>query len=166
MAHYRKIDTRIVLDRKFNTLPRESKLIFFHLLTHMHLTSLGAMQATLPGLACELDFTSEAFEAAFNALCQYGMVRYDSKAHFLWLPQFLKYNAPESPNAVRAWETALSYLPECDLRDALIVHVTQFVKTLATSFQEALPDVFQAYPLSHESVSQAPLTVVDSLKKI
>lgn len=143
MAHYRKIDTRIALDQKFNALPRDSKLIFFHLLSHLHLTSLGAMKATLPGLACELSWPLEGFELAFEVLCKQGMVQHDRNTHFLWVPQFLKYNAPESPNAVRAWESALHYLPECDLKERVIEHARAIVNTLPLNFQEALPDAFR-----------------------
>lgn len=143
MAHYRKIDTRILLDKKFNALSSDARLALFHLLVHLNLTSLGAMRASIPGLADELNWEVEQFERALLELCQNDMVRYDKTARFLWLPNFLKYNAPESPNVVKSWETALSYLPECALRDELILHVKQFVAGLSQSFQEALPDCFQ-----------------------
>lgn len=45
MAHYRKIDTRILLDQKVNSLSREARLVFLHLLIHINLTSLGASRA-------------------------------------------------------------------------------------------------------------------------
>ena len=162
MAHYRKIDTRISLDRRFNALSPESKLLFFHLLTHMHLTSVGAMKITLPGLACELNFSPAVFEPAFQALCDQEMVLYDSETHFLWLPQFLKYNAPESPNAIRAWESALNYLPECDLREVLIRHAVVYVQTLSPAFQEALPKTFSLETAPSENFPPIPLLSVSS----
>lgn len=143
MAHYRKIDTRILLDRKFNALSSDARLAFFHLLVHINLTSLGAMRASVPGLADELNWEVNRFEEALLELCQNDMARYDKTARFLWLPNFLKYNLPESPNVIKSWETALSYLPECELRNALMRHVKQFVSELSLPFQEALPNCFQ-----------------------
>lgn len=59
MGHYRKIDTRVWNDQKFNELTDNGKLVFFLLLTHPYLTSIGAMRASLPGLACELGWPLE-----------------------------------------------------------------------------------------------------------
>lgn len=142
MAHYRKIDTRILLDQKVNSLSSDARLVFLHLLVHINLTSLGAMRASVPGLADELHWEVARFEPALNELCHHHMVRYDQTARFLWLPQFLKYNVPESPNVVKSWETAFGYLPESPLRDALVVHVKQLVSGLSLPFQEALPACF------------------------
>lgn len=143
MAHYRKIDTRILLDEKFNALSSDGRLIFFHLLVHLNLTSLGAMHASLAGIASELNWSVERFRNALEETQQQEMVHYDERARFIWLPNFLKYNIPESPNVIKSWETAVGYLPECALREKLIFKVKKFVDELPKVFQEALPDCFQ-----------------------
>ena len=142
MTHYRKVDTRIALDRKFNTLSRDSKLVFFHLLTHLHLTSLGVIQSTLLALAGEMDFSLEEFERAFHALIERGMVRFDAKARFIWLPNFLKYNPPRSLNVVKSWSKVLAGLPRCLLRELLMSEVKRFVQGLSVPFQMALGECF------------------------
>jgi hypothetical protein len=110
---------------------------------HVNLTTLGAMHASLGGIANELNWSVERLRAALAETAQQGMVRYDEKARFIWLVNFLKYNTPESPNVVKSWETALSYLPECRLREDVIVHVRLWVAGLSPAFQEALPPEFQ-----------------------
>jgi hypothetical protein len=142
MAHYRKIDIRIWLDQKFNTLSSDSQFVFLYLLTHPQLTALGAMRSTVPGLAAELDWPLERFEVAFEALCQQALVAVDKKACFVWAINFLKYNSPESPNVVKSWGTCLAYLPECDLKHQLMHKTRLFLETLPSTFQEALPDSF------------------------
>ena len=156
MAHYRKIDTRILLDQKFNQLSTQARLVFLHLLIHPNLTSLGAMHASLSSLACELNWLVDQVQETIDVLAQKGMVRYDEQARFVWLPNFLKYNTPESPNVIKSWETAFSYLPECTLQKQLILHVQQFVATLPMAFQDALPACF------HEVVASTviPLDVI------
>ena len=59
MSRYRKIDPRIWNDKKFRSLSDRAKLLFFMLLTHPSMTALGAMRATLPGLASEMGWTSK-----------------------------------------------------------------------------------------------------------
>ena len=51
MSRYRKVDTRIWNDAKFNSLSEKRKLVFFFLLTHPNLKMIGGMRATVPGLA-------------------------------------------------------------------------------------------------------------------
>lgn len=102
MARYKKIDTRIWNDKKFNSLSDDARLVFMILLTHQHLTPIGAMRATLVGLADELHWEIKRFTSAFDEIIMQEMAKFDESSSFLWLPNFLKYNRPESPNVVRS----------------------------------------------------------------
>ena len=101
MGRYRKIDPRIWNDAKFRVLSEDAKLVFFMLLTHPNMTSLGAMRATRPGLAAELRWPADRFCAAFAEVLAQGLCEYDEGACFVGLPNFLRYNQPESPNVVK-----------------------------------------------------------------
>lgn len=142
MARYRKIDPRIWNDAKFRDLSNDGKLVFLFLLTHPHLTALGAMRATVPGLAAELGWLPEAFMEAFREAFAKGLLRHDEKACLVVLPNFIRYNAPESPNVVKSWDKALDLLPECDLKDELIQQVKGFAEALPEGFRKALPEAF------------------------
>jgi len=142
MSRYRKIDTRTWNDRKFNLLSDDGKLQFFLLLTHPHLLPIGAMRGTIPGLASEIRWSTERFKKGFYEIVNNNMVRYDEQAAFIWLPNFIKYNLPTSPNVVRSWDEYLDYLPECSLKDELITSVALFTNKLSSGFREALPEVF------------------------
>jgi uncharacterized phage protein (TIGR02220 family) len=142
MGRYRKIDTRTWNDKKFNELSDYGKLAFFLLLTHPHLTPIGAMRASLPGLAGEIHWPLKKLRDALEESCKRSMVHYDESSSFMWLPNFLKYNQPESPNVVRSWESYLDYLPECSLKNLLINHVNTYVESLSLTFQQALPKAF------------------------
>lgn len=137
MAKYRKVDSRIWNDAKFRELSDSGKLVLFFVLTHPNMTALGAMRHTIPGMAAELGWSTEAFREAFGEACQKGIVKHDEKASFVWLPNFIKYNPPESPNVVKAWTTAVDLLPECALLEQLIQHVKEFLKGFAEGFQKA-----------------------------
>ena len=70
MAHYRKIDTRIWNDLKFNQLSDDGKLVFFQLLTHPTLLPIGAMRGSLAVLACDLKWPQDRLKAAFDEIAK------------------------------------------------------------------------------------------------
>ena len=136
MAKYRKIDPRIWNDLKFRQLSDNGKLVFFMLLTHPHMTAVGAMRATIQGLAAEIGWSEKAFREAFGEGLKKGMVKVDFEASFLWIPNFIKYNQPESPNVVTAWVKALEDLPECPLFYQLIQYVKDYLKDYSEGFRK------------------------------
>lgn len=166
MAHYSKIERSIINDGKFNQLSDEAKLIFFSLLVHPNLTSLGAMRLTLAGLASEIGWNLEKLKRALEELLSRGMVQIDEQAHFFWFPNFLKHNQPESPNVIKSWGKSLHCLPECMLKNTLIHHVKGFAKALPHSFQAALPEVFlEASKDLSEGLSKSPAKSSKGLNK-
>ena len=155
MAKYRKIDPRIWNDRKFRELSDDGQLAFLFVLTHPHMTMLGAMRASISGLAEEKGWTVERMRKALGEAFQKALLKVDSEASFLWAANFLRYNKPESPNVVKSWESALNLLPECELKDQLIQQVKGFAEGLGKGFQEALPEAFaKAMPNQEQEQEQ------------
>ena len=153
MAHYRKIDPRMWNDEKFRTLSTEGKLAFVLLLTHPHMTALGAMRATIPGLAAELG--GKGFAEAFREVFAKGLAKHDEKASCVYLPRFLKYNKPESPNVVKAWAHSIDLIPECHLKSELIQEVKAYAEALPEAFSKALPEAFaKAMPNQEQEQEQ------------
>jgi hypothetical protein len=142
MARFRKIAPRIWNDAKFREVSDDAKLIFFLLLTHPHMTALGAMRATEAGLAAELGWFEERFHRSFAELLQRGMALYDERAAMIWLPNFLKYNSPENPNVVKSWQGSLDLLPECDLKAQVIHACRRRLETLPEGFAEGFTEGF------------------------
>jgi len=153
VAHYRKIDPRMWNDEKFRTLSTEGKLAFVLLLTHPHMTALGAMRATIPGLAAELG--GKGFAEAFREVFAKGLAKHDEKASCVYLPRFLKYNKPESPNVVKAWAHSIDLIPECSLKGELIQEVKGYAEALPEAFGKALPEAFaKAMPNQEQEQEQ------------
>lgn len=115
MARYRKIDPRIWNDEKFASLSHEGQRMFLFVLTHPSMTSLGAFRISREGMAAELGLNEKGFAEPFAELLRKGLVMYDERVFLVFAPNFLKYNAPENPNVVKGWGTALDFLPECPL---------------------------------------------------
>jgi len=159
---YRKIDPRIWNDAKFRELSDRGKLVFLFLLTHPHMTSLGAMRATIPGLAAELGWTEKAFREAFREAFLRGMVRLDEKAHFLGLPNFLKYNPPESPNVIKAWQKCLDDIPECDMKNEWIQMLKGYAKGYTKAFREAFEEAFRKNMPNQEQEQEQEYNILSS----
>ena len=144
---FRKIYVCIWNDKKFCELTDRGKLVFLFILTHPGMTSLGAMRATMGGLASELGWTEKAFGEAFGEALAKGMVKHDDKAHFVSAPHFLNYNRPESPNVVKSWVKCLPFIPECQLKVQLLQDVKAFAEGLPEAFAEGFAIAFrEAFP--------------------
>lgn len=137
MSRYRKIDPRIWNDEKFRIFADDSKLAFLFVLTHPQMTAVGAMRGTVAGLAAELGWSEEKMRCALENPISTGMVEIAEQACFLWLPKFLRYNAPESPNVVAGWRQAIQLLPECPLVTVLMTHVEAELAQLGSAFVDS-----------------------------
>ena len=139
MAHYRKVETKIWNDARFLSLSAHGKLAYLFILTHPHMTALGAMRTTIPGLTFELpDAPAKAFREVFAK----GLAQADEKACMVWLPKFLYYNTPESPNVVRSWTNAFDLLPDCELKVKLLYTMKDFTEGLTEGFGQAFREGF------------------------
>lgn len=127
-SKHRSINTRIWNDRKFKDLSDDGKLLFFFLLTNPHMTPMGAMRHSKSGMAEELGWSYDRCGSAFQELQDREMVEYDSEAFFLLVPNFIKYNAPQSINHAKAWGKYFDDLPECDLQYRLYHRIVKLLE--------------------------------------
>jgi hypothetical protein len=83
-----------------------------------------------------------AFREAFDEAFRKGLVEQDDRACLVSLPNFLKYNRPESPNVVRAWVAALDMLPECNIKARVIARAHSCTESMTEGFAKAFREVF------------------------
>lgn len=140
---YRRVETRIWNDERFMSLPDDGQLVFLMLLTHPHMTSVGAMRATLPGLAAEKGWPLERFRNGFERVSKGGMAEFDEKAGLVALPNFLKHNPPSNPNMVKGWLFALDLLPECSLKQTVINRCLNSIETVEAWVSKGLAEPFR-----------------------
>lgn len=139
---YRKISTHIWNDEQFREFSNDAKFIFLFILTHPTMTSLGALRGNVPGLAFDLGMDLEVFQKGFQEAIDKDMVKYDPKAGFLWCPNFLKHNKPESPNVVKGWSVGFKNLPECSLKTELLFNTKSLICCLSEPYQKAFQKAF------------------------
>lgn len=136
---YRKVAVAFWVDEKVRGFSDDGRYGFLYVLTHPAMTSVGAMRATLAGLASELGWTTRRLERALEPAIKAGMVEINAAASYLALPNFLRHNAPESPNVCKAWVAALSAIPECPEREGLIARCRTYLPAgpFRQAFEEA-----------------------------
>lgn len=140
MARYRKIDVRMWNDRKFRELSDNGKLAFILLLTHPDTTQIGTIRTRVSNLADELGWQRDAMSHAIQEVTLNGMIDADEKAGLMVINNFLKYNAPSSPNAFKSWRELIDLMPECDLLDRHVASLKAFVDSLSTGMRNAIPN--------------------------
>lgn len=139
---YRKISPYFWNDGKVKALSEKAQFLMLFMLTHEHMTPLGAISANMPGLAYERGWLLEVFTEAFKEVQEQGMVKYDDDGPLFWFPNFLKHNPPESPNVIRSWVGGWWALPECDLKNELLEQAACRVAGLSGGFQKAFREAF------------------------
>jgi hypothetical protein len=155
MGRYRKIDPRIWNDERFRAFSDDGKLAFLFVLTHPSMTALGAMRATIEGLAAEMRWPPRRFSDAISEARSQAMLDVDERALFVGVRNFLRYNEPEGPNSVaKAWVEALDLIPECPAKTALISRCRAYLDARSKKFRDALPDaIWDAFPAAIREAS-------------
>ena len=141
MARYRKIDTRMWGDGRFRDLSSpdpSGKYLWVFLLTGPQTSNIpGLFRAGEMALAEELEWGPEGFRKAFTELLAKGLVKADWKARVVWIPNAIKYNAPDNPNVVKSWRTAWDEIPECALKAEAYERLKAFTEGLGEGFGKA-----------------------------
>ena len=109
---YRKISPCIWNDAKVRELSDKGKLALLFLLTHPHMTPLGAIRANAPASPVSSGGPKRCSGRRSGKVLALGIAKEDAKAPLVWFPNFLRHNMPESPNVVRSWVGAFRDLPE------------------------------------------------------
>ena len=91
-------------------------------------------------LAMELGWHPDAMSDAILTLCRMGMLMVDDKAGFIFIPNFLKYNPPNGPNAVKGWAGLIDLMPECELLTRALYHLKPFIDGLSDGLRNAIPN--------------------------
>jgi hypothetical protein len=144
MARYRKIDIRMWGDSRFRELSSPSpsaKYLWVFLLTGPQTSNIpGLFRSGEMALSEELGWSIEGFRKAFAELLAKGLVKADWKARVVWVPNAIKYNAPDNPNVVKSWRTAWDEIPECELKAEAYERLKTSTKGLGEGFAKAFTE--------------------------
>lgn len=146
----RHISTATWNDQKFLALSSDAKVVFLMCITHPCTSRLGVMRGfTQPALAREARVSEDAFNKAFDALLKSGLIRFSEDNFLIWVPNFMRYNMPDSAQNLKTLADDLAMVPECEMRSQIIERVHAEVEAFAEKqgrtgqiWVDALPDEF------------------------
>ncbi len=144
---YRKLFTSLWADRKFRELtapPPNAQTLWIYLLAGEHTDQIpGLARVGEAGLAEALGWSVEDLRRCWREIEAQGMAKADWNARVVWLPNAVRYNAPENPNVVTSWARAWVAIPECALKDearaALLEHMKARGRGFVRAFEHACP---------------------------
>lgn len=145
-VRYRKVATRMWGDERFRQLsaPKPNgQTLWVYLLTGPHTTAIpGLFSAGESSLAEAIGWPQAAFRRCFTEIVDQGMALADWKARVIWIPKAVLYNAPESPNVIKAWRAASDQIPECDLKRRGLKQLEAFLQGFGEGFRQAFRQAF------------------------
>lgn len=147
---YRTIDAGMWGDEKFRRLTRpqpSGQFLWVYLLTGDHTDGLpGLYRLGEAGLAESLGWPVEELQLVLAELEALGMAFSDITAHVVYLPNALKYQAPNNPKHLQGWGKAFRRIPECRLKDTWLEQVTEWARAKGQLYLEAVRDGFDTVP--------------------
>ena len=175
---YRKVSTSTWADLKVRNLsPIEAsgQGLFLMLMVGPQTTNMPGVQPVGRLAFSEmLGWDVEAFDKAFGEVLQQGLAVADWKARFVFVPNAIKHNLPQSPNVVKSWAATWALVPECDLKvrawHAIHAALSEMGPSFVAAFKGAcplsLPDdkPAQPKPVAPAAAPPAPPTGKPSAK--
>jgi hypothetical protein len=146
---YRKISVRIWGDERFRRLSPPQpcgQALWLWLLSGPFTTQVpGIVLAGRLAMAEKLAWPVEAFDEAFDEVSREGLAIADWETQFVWLPNGIKHNEPQSPNVVIGWRSTWLLVPECGLRLKATSTLRSFLRAkgqaFADAFDKAIPEL-------------------------
>ena len=173
-SFWRPVDVRVwEADDKFPSLSRaepNAQTLFLFLLTGPHTTSLPGLSVCGIGTIAEvLRWPFGGVDACMAELVAAGMIKFDRARRVVYLPNALRYNAPDNPNVVRGYARHFSMIPPSPLKmefwSRLKAHCAKRGDGFAAAFDAVIEEPDAPTPDAPDLFDPAPGTVSGTVKR-
>jgi hypothetical protein len=112
MSWYRRTHEQLWTDKWVRTLKPERKLLWLYLLTGTQTNGIGLHTFKVAEAAEDLGFSKKKVLEALEDFAKIQRICWDRDSNLVWIPKWIRYNAPDGPNQVKFYEKAISaFLP-------------------------------------------------------
>ena len=125
---FTKIHHLMWQDQKFKELSDHGKLIFIYLCTTPHRNMLGLYYLPMAYGSEDLGMDIQQYKEGFNELLSKGFIEHDETVKMVFIKNFLKHNAMENGNQIKAAIKVLDALPITGLEQLLLQRIEQLGK--------------------------------------
>lgn len=147
VRRYRQISLHMWGDEKFRALsaPRpNAQTLWIWLISGEFTTNIpGLVEGGLLGIAEALRWPLNPTKRCLAEIEQLSMMIFDRNNRLIWLPKGVYHNEPASPNVARGWVTTLHKLPDCELRDRMVLDLKAFLEGKGEGFAQAFEEAFE-----------------------
>lgn len=98
-------------DERIKPLSMADKMVAAYLLTSNHTNAIGCFKLPLAYVADDLGVTPASLEPIFASLRAINFIKWCERVPWLWIPNYLKHNPPETPNVWRRCVAEMKLLP-------------------------------------------------------
>lgn len=144
MAKYRKIDTRIWNDEKFQQLEPMDKYLAIYCLT-AQCNRIGIFKFSIALAAEDMGMVPETLREGLARVCETLNWSFDEARRVLYFPRWWKYNAPESRNVMIGCLKDLHDVPETHLIRDFLLNREFLGETLAETLPEPSPNLPEGF---------------------
>lgn len=137
MAEYSAISRNVQNEKAFRSLNNDAKFLYFLVRTHSNMTSIGAMRASIPGLASEYKWTEARLKKAMDALTKAGYAEIDDCASCLIITDWFNLHMPQNSKVAMGWARTLDRVPECELLYGHIENLLSLFESKKESFTQS-----------------------------
>ena len=146
-AKYRKIDTRIWDDEKFEELAPLEKLVAFNVLTGQS-NRVGLFKLSLGKGAEQTGMSADSYGIAIGRVCDTLNWGFDKTRSVVFIPSWFKYNPPENPKHLAGCLSDLHEIPQTDLLAVFKSNVTHIPRHCLEVWQKSVDSYGIAIPIA------------------
>lgn len=114
MPRYRNVAVTMWRDPTFRKLSEDGRWLWVYLLTSSQTTAFGLYVFSKDRGASEMQWLRSRLDSTMDELLAEmpsTTLQYDAVNDVVYLPNWLEYNRPNTPNAVKAWRSQLQEIP-------------------------------------------------------
>lgn len=162
---YGRIRTSFWDDDRIKPLSMAEKMVAAYLLTSNHTNAIGCFKLPLAYVADDLGVEAKSLEPIFANLRGAHFIKWCERVPWLWIPNYLKHNPPETPNVWRRCVAEMKLLPvEISARahiaeELFRIAAEERMKTI-TAEEKTKLDAFRKHDegINHASAMHEPCT--------
>lgn len=109
---YGSIHTRFWTNFAMQSLSNDAKLLALYLLTGPHTNMLGCFRLPVGYISEDLNWSAQAVVKGLDELLAIDFAQYDSVHQWIFIPQFLNWNAIENPNQGKSIRRLFEQVPQ------------------------------------------------------
>lgn len=115
MRDFGRVRTAFWDDPDIKGCSAAAKMMALYLITSQHTNAIGLFRLPIAYMQDDTGLTKQQVEQAFSELRDIGYVEHCERLPWIWIPKFLKHNAPENSNVWRKCVKDLISVPyECN----------------------------------------------------